>query len=589
MDGELEASDVTATEHQPAPLRRLFRRVTGHRPHPKWFLRLLVPFGLFGSVLDFRVLNPLSAARMMSSIDWTTYIVSPNYLRSSPLLSMPIGQIPKYVAPIGTALAHTDTVPLLTPIYRLLIAIYPDRPIQLLGLILILGWVGTFVSIAWFLDKVRIEMHPVLREATILCFASIATIAPFWTVQYGHPSLMQGWIIVLALGGAARRCPTAFGGAIEQTDRRWTGIGPVCAAAAIQPYFLPMVFVVVIAPDLARIGVDRTWWLKKAATAMGLAVVIDYVLGYIGGGGSLGSPGFGIYASDLIALVDPNGQSRYVRDLPSLLPNYEGYAWTGVGGICLLAIGLVVHRRRSVRSAPVDVGSTIATRDRLPFRFLCGAVALNAIYAWMPQVRFARHVVVDLRGITRHISSITALFRVNGRFILVLVWMLLLAAMVTIVRLKRPTVVFAIAAIALVVQVSDVRPWPGLIRADGSVHYTDAVRELRTELASGRNTIEVQPPVLVPFCYDQKTFTFDRLGDILLAASVLGIPSSSGYLSREDPVATATICTDQRNAFDAGTYSAHTIYVMAESAAPPAALTCRPLTPGLIVCDYTPA
>jgi hypothetical protein len=161
--------------------------------------------------------------------------------------------------------------------------------------------------------------------------------------------------------------------------------------------------------------------------------------------------------------------------------------------------------------------------------------------------------------------------------------------MVTIVRLKRPTVVFAIAAIALVVQVSDVRPWPGLIRADGSVHYTDAVRELRTELASGRNTIEVQPPVLVPFCYDQKTFTFDRLGDILLAASVLGIPSSSGYLSREDPVATATICTDQRNAFDAGTYSAHTIYVMAESAAPPAALTCRPLTPGLIVCDYTPA
>jgi hypothetical protein len=181
------------------------------------------------------------------------------------------------------------------------------------------------------------------------------------------------------------------------------------------------------------------------------------------------------------------------------------------------------------------------------------------------------------------------MFRVNGRFIHVLVWMLLLAAMVTIVRLERPKVVFAIAALALMVQLSDVRPWPGLIRPDGSVHYTDAVRELRVELASGRNTIEVQPPVLVPFCYDRKTLTFDRLGDVLLAASVLGIPSSSGYLSREDPVATAKICTDQRNAFDAGTYSPHTIYLMADTAEQPPELTCRPITPGVIVCDAPPA
>ena len=88
--------------------------------------------------------------------------------------------------------------------------------------------------------------------------------------------------------------------------------------------------------------------------------------------------------------------------------------------------------------------------------------------------------------------------------------------------------------------------------------------------------------MLVPFCYDQSAYTFDRLGDVLLAASVLGIPSSSGYLSREDPTATAKICTAQRNAFDAGTYSPHTIYVMADSVTPPPALDCRPLTPGLV-------
>jgi hypothetical protein len=584
MDGELEAGDDVHTPRHPGRVGRLLER----RPHPKWILRLLVPFGLFGAKLDFGLLNPLSAARMMSTIDWTTYIVSPNYLRSAPLLSLPIGQIPKYVAPVGTALAHTDTVPLITPLYRLLIALYPHRPIQLLGLVLIVGWVGTFLSISWFLDKVRVDLHPLLREATILCLASVATIAPFWTLQFNHPSLMQGWIIVLALGGALRRSPTAFGGVIEQTDRRWTGLVPVCAAAAIQPYFLPMVFVVVIAPDLARIRTAPTWWLKKAAVAMGLAVVIDYVLGYVGGGGSLGSPGFGVYASDLIALVDPNTQSRYVRDLPSMPPAYEGYAWTGLGGIILLIVAVVLHRRRTTRAASGGAGSSPTTGDPLAFRLVCVAVALNAVYAWLPRLRFARHVVIDVREITRHVTSLTALFRVNGRFIHVLVWMLLLAAMVSILRLKRPAVVLAIAAVALVVQLSDVRPWTGMFRPDGSVHYSQAVAELRTELASGRNTIEVQPPVLVPFCYDQKTLPFDRLGDVLLAASVLGIPSSSGYLSREDPAATERICNGQRATFDAGTYSANTIYVMAATADPPFDLDCRPLTPGLIVCDYTP-
>ena len=142
MDGELGASDATSPDHLPTDqphgrMTSLMTRLLAQRPHlrPKWILRLLVPFGLFGGVLDFRVLNPLSAARMMTTIDWTTYIVSPNYLRGGPLLSLPIGQIPKYVAPVGTALAHTDTVPLLTPLYRLLLAIYPDRPIQLLSLI----------------------------------------------------------------------------------------------------------------------------------------------------------------------------------------------------------------------------------------------------------------------------------------------------------------------------------------------------------------------------------------------------------------------------------------------------------------------
>src|SRR4051794_9143846 len=76
---------------------------------------LLVPTFVFLGRVGPWMLNARNAPQMMTN-DWVTYIVAPNYLRSAPVLSLPIGRVPDYIAPVGSSLGLSDAVPVLTPI-----------------------------------------------------------------------------------------------------------------------------------------------------------------------------------------------------------------------------------------------------------------------------------------------------------------------------------------------------------------------------------------------------------------------------------------------------------------------------------------
>ena len=65
------------------------------------------------------MLNPFAAPRMLR-YDWVTYISAPNFLRSAPLLTFPLGRTPDYMAPVGSSLGLADASPYMLPVYRLL-------------------------------------------------------------------------------------------------------------------------------------------------------------------------------------------------------------------------------------------------------------------------------------------------------------------------------------------------------------------------------------------------------------------------------------------------------------------------------------
>jgi len=334
-----------------------------------------------------------------------------------------------------------------------------------------------------------------------------------------------------------------------------------------------------LAPDLARAGTYRRFLVKKLAVAVALVAAIGLFLGYLGST-KLGSGGFGSYAADLSTLVDPDDRSRFVADIVTAPDAIGGYGYVGLGGLVLLCTAAFLCRREARLRTPGD--DPPPTPERLPARFVYGAIGVLTVYGVLPQVRVFNRVTFDFSRITDRLSSLTEVFRVNGRFIWPLAWLLLMLAAAQTVRARRARTAVLVAALVLLVQIADVIPYPALWRPAGAAEFAAARRALEAEQQSGGTGIEVQPPVVIPGCYDG-TIKFDQLGDVLLAAAVLGLPVNSGYTAREEPAAVAQICEAQARAFREGSFSPQTIYVLRDASIPPG-LTCHPLTTGLVAC-----
>jgi hypothetical protein len=568
------------------PAGRKSSAVTGQAT--RWLVRLVVPVAIFGHLHRYAYLDPRHAAQMMVGGDWTTYVVSPNFLDTAHLL--PVGSLPGYLAPVGASLAKTDSIPAVVLLYRIVASIFSGHPVQLIGIFLLSAIALSFVSICRFLDLIEAP-RGLAREVVTLCLASTLVMAPFWNLQYVHPALMQQWILVLAVTSALRRCPTFIGGRFRQNKSRLTGVAPVLLAAACQPYLLPMTMVVSFAPDIARVlRAPAAVLLKIGGTSIG-ALGLASALGYIGGGGKLGSTGFGAYAANLVSLVDADGQSRILSDIPTAPDAIGGYSYVGFGGlvIVVLALSWSFTRFRSTKSKlAVEEVAPDRVADVWPQRVFTLGVFFLLVYAVVPDLWIGKRRVLSLQALFEAAAPITAIFRVNGRFTWIPLWTVLLlgGARLVLLRSKAPAMLAAVLIFGL--QVYDVVPWTPLVRPAASIEYPIARAVLQQEAEAGAVAVQFQPPVVIPGCFAPDFGDFPALGDAILAASQARLSVNSGYVARLTPAYEDAICNRQAAEFRSGRYVANVVYVIPGTAATPSGLRCRPLTTHLQACRVIP-
>jgi hypothetical protein len=587
-----EASTAHQSHHRVArrvapSARRISGRVRGWvtaRHVVQASLRVFIPVVLFGRFHRFRYLDPRRAAEMMVFDDWTTYVVGPNYLRTAPNLSFPLGRIPDYLAPAGSSIGKVDSLPILTPVYRLAMAVFPGQPIQLVGAFLLVAFILAFNMVSHFVDLIDVELHFAVRECLTLGFAATLTIAPFWNLQYVHPALMQQWILIWALVSALRRCPTFLEGRFRRSDSRWAGLGPILVASVVQPYLIPMAALPALAPDIADIRIRPMEVLRKVAVAGALSIGLAFAMGFIGDGGNLGSDGFGGYAGDLLGPVDPDLQSRLVLDVPGTVGSIGGYAYAGLGGLFLALFGVVAAIGSTIRSRLLSVPLSRLEDGRLKLRLVGLSVAALLLYSALPTLRIAGRPILDLSRIFNNLESVTAIFRVNGRFVWMAVWLAMLVGIARLVIRWRPRTVLIASLMILAIQIFDVIPWTPLARQPGDIEYEESLLVLREAAASGATEVQFQPPVVVPGCYSPEYGSFTALGDVLLAASVIGLPVNSGYTARLSPEFTRLNCELQVEEFVAGEFRSDVLYIVPGSAATSVRLECFPVTSELQGC-----
>lgn len=528
---------------------------------------VVVPFTVFATRVGLWTLNPLAAPRMISE-DWATYIAAPNFLRTAPLLTFPLGQTPDYIAPVGSSLAMADATPIMMPVYRLLNAAFPDKPTQLLGWLVLAGYVLTFYWSVKFLRRAYRSLRRttpwLLVEVGIHIAGALLLLLPVFTSRIVHTALTQQWILIAALYCALFR--------VQPSPRNDRYVFAVCVGAAVlQPYFI-LPALVVSAPYLLR----RLWEQRQRGAGLmgaiaGGVVAVSFLLGYLTVGAESQIDGYGYYAADLTFLVNSQGTSKLLPATPYAPATWEGIGFLGSGVLIVVIASIVAVTGRAVHRRP---------RRHVVLTSL-SCVALGLFACW-PILHVAGYELVDLSGGPLSLDFVGDVMRGNGRFVWSLTWLVALGACAIVLSASwRPGLTVLVLSAALVVQFADSEVVKFADRGDAD--YAQVAGIVSQQRDNGVTRIEVQPPRIQHACVPME-IPYDDLMPVVVAGAVLRLPVNSGYPGRSAAKFESEICGRQVSAFAAGEYQRDVLYVLNQANSAAVELDCEPLVGSLVAC-----
>ena len=282
----------------------------------------------------------------------------------------------------------------------------------------------TFFWSVKFLRRAYVAMRgqapSLLVDVEIRVAAVLLLLLPVFTSRISHVALTQQWILIAALY-CALFC-RADVGSTRSVRRR--GVPRRRGA--------PSVLRAPCRRDLGSVPLPTTspQWrrgLVLGAVIAGGIIGISFVLGYLAVGTSTTNAGYGDYSADLAFLVNPQGTSKRMPDIPYAPETWEGIGFVGLGVLIVLvaAAAAMLCRRSTLRPSRTLVAVGVA----------CIVLALFA--AW-PTIHFAGRTLVDLSDGPFSLEFIGNVFRTNGRFVWSLTWLVALGVCAVVVAARWP-------------------------------------------------------------------------------------------------------------------------------------------------------
>ncbi|HZA14867.1 MAG TPA: DUF6311 domain-containing protein, partial [Myxococcaceae bacterium] len=509
--------------------------------------------GWFVRWAGWKPLDPTNVSWLLNGEDWGTHLLGWLFFRNEPW-ALPLGRLTSYVYPVGTTVAFTDSTPWVATLLKPLSPLLPEA-FQYIG-----PWLALCCVLMGVTGALAVRAFTSNGWLQALGGALFVT-SPLLIWRVGHPSLCAQWLLVAAI--ALSLAPAGEG---RQARRFvWIALALSLLAAGIHPYLAAMTALLSLALFCRLSLIDR---LAPPVAALGAAGVLAAgvagvlaLFGLLGWGETLSAHGFGFYNSDLLALINPRGQSRWLPDLPASRPHYEGWGFLGAGALALIAFGAVslLVRKRERAALP--------WRRALP---LVIVAALAALFSCAREINVGGNTLIRLDVLYGPLAPVGEVLRGTGRFIWIAHYTLLAAAVLVAVRLWGSAVAGVALVAALGLQVADFS-WTGvrvfsLPRLDAGLR-SPAWQTLGAEyrhlalvppqIAYMRGNCEGEIPghVRVPFAY---------------LAYQQRMTINAGYLARYDGAAVRRACDDLLANVRSGQLDPNTVYL-------PGPLTLRAL------------
>jgi hypothetical protein len=512
-------------------------KTTPHRLFSVW-PALLVGIAAFLAIPGIKILNPVHTTWLMNG-DPTQHWLGWEFFRHTPLLQWPLGANPGYGMALGSAIVYSDSVPLLAFFFKLLNPLLPAQQFQYLGFWLLC----CFVLQAVFAYKLLGLMTHNRWLQVIGCAFFVIAPPMVWRLHQ-HYALVGHWVLVAAL--YLYFCKPF-------KSRQWLLL--LICTVLIHAFLFFMVGLL-WAADLAQRKLNNalTWraLAQHAALTVGAVVLVMWAAGYFMLiNASAAGYGFGIYRFNLLSLIDAGEVwaseqwSKILRNQPQTEGDYEGFAFLGLGMLCLGILSTVELARLRWKDLPWRTLLPIAVTAALLFVFaLSNKVVYGTqevlAYSWGP---------LDKLGWT---------FRSTGRMFWPVFYLIYAGIFWLAFRYASQKFILAACAALLLIQLSDSSP---------------ALRGFHKRMTQA----DWQSPLTAPqwaqfgkrysrIVYVLPQFTPPRWMELTHFAAMNRMAVSAGYFARVDLNLIEQQKETVRAAVLAGQFDENTLYVFDDDA-----------------------
>ncbi len=400
--------------------------VTSDR-HIKWYISFVLG-ALFGGLVfimlyGVRILNVTYDDWLLTGwYDLSQHYVGWKLYRTSGW-HFPIGLSDNGFYPYLASVIYTDSIPLLSLLFKILSPILP-KTFQYFGLY------GLFCFMMQG-GVAKLLLRRIMPGEIHCCIGCIPFVfcAPVWQRMFYHTALASHYLILLGI------MLFLYRDEIKHRWKRivlWAVLGVICITIHFTIYGIVSVmllgFALWEAMDEMK-SEEESKYRKMAKTA---AVFFEYLFSYLAltiaafwlfggfyGNISSDAEGLGMFSANLNSLYNPIDYSRIVREFPTTGAQYEGLSYVGIAALILTipAVAYIIKNRKTIWSTHNSLIISLAVMT-----------AIMWVIALSPKVTFGDHVLFEI-PLPKVLYDAWSMFRASGRFLWPVMYVYILIVM----------------------------------------------------------------------------------------------------------------------------------------------------------------
>jgi len=401
---------------------------------------------IFNSKIGIQNLNPTKVDWLMQGGDWPQHQLGFEFYRKQ-AFTFPIGEIQNFLYPVTTNMAFTDSIPLLAIPFKLINSILPEN-FQYFGF-----WLFFNIFMQGYIAYLIFRKLNLSKKGALLG-GIFLQLTPALLARINHPALTAHWLILLAIYNYLN---------FKQDKKSILyNILLVILVSLIHPYLVAMILPIILVTLL------KTKTLLNKLIFVILALIIPIFIWYIIGyfvTYSVGDPtNLGLFSANINTFWNPqyalmNDNLYNASNFSQILnqkykSQYEGFAYLGLG----IITAIILLFSKLIYLIPKYKYNLNHIKNWLQNNFLLIFVTFSiTIYAILDLDTINKIRQFENFIIIEYFLKASSMLRANGRFIWVLMYIIIIFSVYLLHRLYKKQFLYIILVL-ITIQIIDLKP-----------------------------------------------------------------------------------------------------------------------------------